>query len=278
MTYRPVIFIAIIIGVVLDGPVHAQEDPLLEFDWEFGPTTSLIGDEAQIEVPEGYVFLGSEDTSKFMELNENIPTGTEFLFAPEEMSWWAVFEFSPIGFVKDDEELDADALIASVRKGTEQSNEQRRERGWSTLSISGWRFQPQYDTETNLLEWAFLAKDDATNEQLINYNTRLLGRTGVMTVVLVTDPTILDFAVADFKSAIEGYEFLPGQKYADYRKGDRIAELGLAALIVGGAAAVATKKGLWGVIAGFLAAAWKFIAIAVIGLFAWIGSLFKRNR
>ena len=37
----------------------------------------------------------------------------------------------------------------------------------------------------------------------------------------------------------------------------------------GGAAAVATKKGFWAVIAGFFAAAWKFIAVAVVGYFAY---------
>jgi len=54
-----------------------------------------------------------------------------------------------------------------------------------------------------------------------------------------------------------------------------VAEFGLAALIAGGAAAVATKKGFWAVIAGFFAAAWKFIAVAVVGLLAWLRSLFK---
>ena len=56
------------------------------------------------------------------------------------------------------------------------------------------------------------------------------------------------------------------------------AEFGLAALIAGGAAAVAAKKGVFAVIAGFLAAAWKFILVAVIGAFAWIKSLFKKKN
>lgn len=48
-------------------------------------------------------------------------------------------------------------------------------------------------------------------------------------------------------------------------------------MIAGGAAAVATKKGLWAVLGGFLAVAWKFIAAAFVGLAAWLGSQFKKK-
>jgi len=45
----------------------------------------------------------------------------------------------------------------------------------------------------------------------------------------------------------------------------------------GGAAAVATKKGFWALIGGFLAAAWKFVAAAVVALLAGIGKMFKKK-
>ncbi len=254
---------------------HSQSDAVSELDWQFGPTTSYIGDKAEIDVPDGYGFLGAEDTAKMMELMENIPNDNEYLLAPDDLSWFAVFEFNPVGYVEDNETLDPDTLLASVKKGTAQSNVERRNRGWGTMSITGWRFQPRFDQDTKLLEWALDAKMDDTNSEVVNYNTRLLGRTGVMEVVLVAEPETLDSAVAEFKEAITDFSFASGEKYAEYREGDRVAEFGLAALIVGGAAAVATKKGFWAVIAGFLAAAWKFLAVGVIALGAWVKSLFK---
>jgi uncharacterized membrane-anchored protein len=70
-----------------------------------------------------------------------------------------------------------------------------------------------------------------------------------------------------------------GERYAEFKQSDRVAEFGLAALIAGGAAALATKKGFWAIIAGFLAAAWKFVAAAVIGVLAWfIGYVVKDSR
>ena len=265
------------VAILSFASVHAQSNPLAELDWQVGPTEGTIGNKAKIQVPDGYVFLGKNDTKKLMEMMENIPGENEYVFAPNDLSWFAVFEFSPVGYVKDNETLDAQSLLDTVTRGTEQGNVERRKRGWSTMTILGWRFQPRYDRRNNLLEWAFLAKEDRSNSQIVNYNTRLLGRTGVMEVVLVADPDVLDTSVSAFKQAIKGYSFVSGERYADYRKGDRVAEFGLAALIAGGAAAVATKKGFWAAIAGFLAAAWKFVVAAVIGLFAWVVSLFKRK-
>lgn len=263
-------------------PAHAQAQPesesIYDLGWELGPTEGVIGDKAKIHVPEGYAFLGREDTKKAMEMMQNIPSGNQYVLAKDDLSWFSVFEFSSVGYVKDDDILDSEVLLDSVTKGTEQANVERRKRGWGTMTIMGWRFQPRYDDSMNLLEWAFIVNQDDSNEKIVNYNTRLLGRNGVMEVVLVTEPETLDASVAEFKQVVSRYSFLPGENYAEYRKGDRVAQFGLAALVTGGAAAVATKKGFWAVLAGFFAAAWKFLAAAAFGLFAWLGSLFKKRK
>lgn len=263
----------------LNGPSVAEEaDPISKLAWQIGPRDVAIGAQATLKIPKGYAFLDAANTKQFMELNQNISSGEQYILAPESLAWFAVFHFDPVGYVKDDEAVNADDILASVKRGTEQSNEERRRRGWSTLSIEGWRFPPQYDKQTKLLEWALLAKSGKDNSEVINYNTRLLGRNGVMEVVLVASPANLDAAIADLKHTLVGYDYAPGEKYAEFKKGDRVAEFGLAALIAGGAAAVAAKKGFFAVIATFFAAAWKFIAIAAVGAFAWIKSIFKRKN
>jgi uncharacterized membrane-anchored protein len=261
------------------GIAQAEDsNPLSKLAWQFGPTQGAIGEKATINIPEGFAFLGATDTKKFMELNQNLASGSEYLMAPTSLAWFAVFEFKPTGYVKDDETVDANAILESIKEGTEAGNEERKKRGWPTMSITGWRFQPQYDRQTKLLEWALLAKSDANNEPIVNYNTRLLGRTGVMEVVLVAEPGILDTAVGELKTALTAYKFVPGEKYSEFKQGDRVAEFGLAALIAGGAAAVAVKKGLFTVILGFLAATWKFIAVAIVGAFTWMKSYFKKKN
>lgn len=272
--------LVVALSVAMAMPIVRADDvnPLLELAWQLGPTQGAIGDKATINIPEGFAFLGATDTKKFMEMNQNLASGNEYLLAPETLNWFAVFHFNPVGYVKDNDPLDAADLLESVKKGTQQGNEERRRRGWRTMSIVGWRFQPQYDSQAKLLEWAFEARNDSDNQAVINYNTRLLGRAGVMEVVLVSDPEALDASVASLKAALAGFQYVPGEKYTEFRKGDRVAEFGLAALIAGGAAAVAAKKGFFAVIAGFLAAAWKVVIAVAFGVLAWIGSLFKKKN
>src|SRR3546814_16353437 len=89
------------------------------------------------------------------------------------------------------------------------------------MKILGWSFKPQYDEQINALEWAILAQMDHGGGQLINYNTRLLGRRGVMEVVLVADPQTLGASIASFKELVPGYEFGAGEKSAAFREGDK---------------------------------------------------------
>lgn len=259
----------------------AQDNPVAELPWEFGPTTGAIGNVATIDVPDGYAFLGVEGTRQFNVLLENPPDGSDsYTLAPQDLSWMAFFSFDPSGYIEDSESLDASAILASVKSGTAQANIERQKNGWATLNILGWSFEPKYDTQIKALEWAILAQQDTAEgpSQVVNYNTRLLGRKGVMQVVVVTGPETLDSSIASFKSLLPSYKFAAGESYAEYRPGDRVAEYGLAALITGGAAAVATKKGFFGVIAAFFAAAWKLVLAAFIGLLAWVASLFKRKK
>lgn len=260
----------------------AAQDPadaLAKLAWQVGPTQGAIAGKATVKVPEGYVFLGAAETRKLNELLHNPPTGEdEFTLAPKDMHWFSFFHYSDIGYVKDNEKLDADQILESVRQGTEESNEERRRRGWETMHVEGWSFKPQYDKTLNNLEWAILASVEGSAEKVVNYNTRLLGRHGVTEVVLVADQSGLDEAIGEFKQLVPGYSFNAGEKYSEFRPGDHVAEIGLAALITGSAAAVASKKGVFAAIALFLAKAWKLVLVGLVAVGGAIGKLFGRKK
>ena len=99
-----------------------------------------------------------------------------------------------------------------------------------------------------------------------------------MEVVLVTSPENLSTAVKELNNSLSTFKFNPGEQYLEYKEGDRIAEFGLAALIAGGAAAVATKKGLWAMLVALLIGAKKFAVAIIIALFAGIASIFRRKK
>ena len=266
----------LLVGVLGCGSVAAQDD-IANLKWQKGPGTGVIDGRASIDIPQDYAFLDADETTKYIEMNQNLGSGDEYLFAPVDGEWEAYFSFDEDGYVKDDEKLDADALLKSIRERQEEANVERKRRGWPAFTIAGWHIAPRYNPTTKVLEWATVLKAEGEAGESINYNTRILGRKGTMSVQVVAAPEHFAAGLAAFQQRVDGFRYNEGERYADFRPGDHVAEYGLAALVAGGAAAVAAKKGLFGVLAGFLAAAWKFLVAGVLGAGAWLKSLFRKK-
>ena len=260
--------------LVVPTQVGAEEELQNPLSWLPGPATAPIGEIAEIDLPTEYLYLDDEGTRRLLQLTQNIPSGQELAtVAPQgEEQWIVVFEFDESGYVSDDEkdELDADAILESIRAGTEAANEERRKRDWDTMTIVGWRETPHYDSTTNNLSWAI----DGESSGALNVNriVKLLGRRGVMTATLVGAPEEMDSAIAQVNTLLEGFRFTAGNTYGEYVPGtDKLAQYGLTALVVGGTAAVLAKS-------GFLARLWKPIALGLVALGAGIKRLLFSGR
>lgn len=245
--------------------------------WQEGPGEGRIGDKASIKVPAQYVFLDAPNTRRFLELAGNPPADGHYLLAPNSLAWFAVFTFDPSGYVKDDEKIDADALLKTLKESDGPSNEERKRLGMGAVYTVGWEVPPHYDDQTKRLEWGMRLKSES-GVIGINYTSRLLGRSGVMSAVLVSSPETLAADTEQFKAALQNFDYASGEKYSEFKQGDKMAEYGLAALVLGGAAAVATKKGFWAVLGGFFAAFWKVIAGVVVAGAVGLRSIFSRKK
>lgn len=247
---------------------------LASIEWTEGPAKVTIGSEGELAVPEGLRFTGPAGTRTLLELMRNPTDGSELGLLTGEDGWFLLFEFNDIGYVKDadKEKLDAEALLASLREGNEAGNAIRRERGWNEIRIVGWHTRPFYNPETNNLEWCL--EGESEGRKIINYNTRILGRGGVMSANLLVDPEKLAEVLPVSKQALAGFSFVPGKRYSEWRAGDKVAEYGLAALVVGGAAGVAAKMGLFAKLAASLGKLWKAILFGLVGLGVALKRLF----
>jgi uncharacterized membrane-anchored protein len=243
-----------------------QPQPKIHIDWQDGPTTGKLGDIAEIEIPQGYRFAGKVGAEKVLQLTQNLPSGRELgVIIAEGSGWFMIFEFEDSGYVKDDEKLDSDAILKSMQKGTERANGERSKRGWKPIHVTGWQREPFYDPQTHNLTWASLVKGDSagTDDSAVNHSVRILGRRGTMNVDLVASTEEYLAVSGKFNDLMGGFHFTDGNRYSDFTKGDKVAEYGLTALIVGGGAAVALKTGL-------LAKLWKFIVVGILAIVAAI--------
>jgi uncharacterized membrane-anchored protein len=262
--------------ILATSTVPAQQQDTAESDvrkalalpWQKGPSEGRIAEIAAIKISNGLMFLDSGGTRRFLELTGNPPRDGRYTLAARDLSWFAIFFFDESGYVKDDEKLDSGSLLTSLKADDAPSNKERARLGMPALYTDGWHVPPHYDVTTRRLEWGIRLRTDE-GHMVVNYAIRLLGRRGVMHAILVSDPASLESDVTVFKAALGGYEFVRGERYAEFRAGDRVAEYGLAALVLGGAAAAATKT-------GFGKALIKLLIAAGVAVLAGIGAVWRR--
>jgi len=242
-----------------------------------GPAMAHLGNVSDLQVPEGCMLLNGDQTRAMLQKAGDPTSGNELGFLrPEEGGWAVYFEFDDIGYIKDaeKEKLDPDKLLKSFKQGTEEANKYRAKSGSPPIEIIGWDKEPVYDASTQNLEWCLRARSG--DHEFVNYNTRLLGRKGVMEVVLVVDPANLAATLPEFRSVIAGHKFQTGESYAEYRAGDKIAKYGLGALVLGGAAVGAAKLGLFASLAVFLKKGWKLVVIGLVAAAAGVKKMFNK--
>jgi uncharacterized membrane-anchored protein len=256
---------------------------LRSLDWKVSPQIGDLGNEASIGLSPGLTFLGASDTNRFLQLNENLPCIDKscYTLATTSLQWFAIFSFDQAGYVRDDEQIDPDALLQVLKANNLEAIEERKRRGLRPLYLEGWYTPPHYDVVTKRLEWATKARGE-DGGITVNYSIRLLGRDGVMSAVLVSSPQTLDEDLKAFKAALKYFKFKPGKTYAEYRQGDKVAEYGLTALIVGGAAAAAAKSGIGKGAMALGAGLVKGLALGalalIIGAFSYVKNLFTKNK
>jgi uncharacterized membrane-anchored protein len=271
-TMRVVAGLGALVSMTLALHVRAQE-PATE--WVSGPTSVDLGASiAALEVGKEFAFANATDTRRLLEQMGNTTDGTEVgLIVPkaEDQDWMMVFEWSPVGYVKDDDKdsIDKDAILKSYQDGTEAANEERKKRGLPGLHVVGWFEEPHYDEKTHNLVWALKGRNDNGHES-VNFNMRLLGRDGYMSVTLIDEPSKLASSKPYVASVLSGFNYKSGKSYAEFRSGDKVAEYGLAALVAGGTAAAAAKLGLFAIIGKFFAKAGKGIVIAILAVGAFL--------
>jgi uncharacterized membrane-anchored protein len=267
--------------VAVQAQTQAPEDPVFKkiqaLDWKHAPAKGDIAGRATIGLEGGLGFLDATNTTEFLVLQGNLPPKDMFTVAAQDLTWFSVFKFLDEGYVQDDEKIDADGILATLKENNAAGAQERKKRGLPGLHLEGWFMPPRYDSVTKRIEWATLLRTDS-GVKTVNFSTKILGRSGHMDVILVSDPKSLEADLAEFKKVLKGFDYVAGERYSEWKQGDKLAAYGLGALVLGGAAAVATKKGFWAVLAAFFAATWKLIAGVAVAAFAGLGAFFKKKK
>ena len=277
-------------------PAFAQSQPQqqvkaeIQAAWDAASKTAVRGpaqikllDEATLNITSDEVFIPSAEANRIMAALGNPSTPSRFglvVSKNDKVPWVVDVDWTKEGYVRDGDAKDwqPDALLQSLKDGTEQDNAARLARGLPALDVTGWVEQPAYDAKNHRLVWSLSLRDrgsPANEPQTINYNTYALGRDGYFSLDLITgsDTIATDKQVA--RNLLATLNYVPGKRYQDFRSStDKVAAYGLAALI----GVVAVKKlGLLAMLGVFFVKVWKLAAIAVAGAAGAFRRFFKRR-
>jgi uncharacterized membrane-anchored protein len=248
-----------------------------------GPSDIKLGDQAVLKLPQGFIYIPPAEGQRLLTaMGNRVGDGLLGLIFPQsDAEYFVVMRFLKSGYIKDDDakEWKVDELLEGLKEGTEESNKERRARGYPEIEVAGWVEAPKYDATTHRLVWSLASKiknAPAGAEGGVNYNTYALGREGYISMNLVTGMKTIDAEKPVAHQMLAALEYNDGKRYTQFDSAtDHVAEFGLAALIGG----VAAKKlGLFAIIAAFLAKFAKIIGVAVIALIGIIGKFLGRKK
>jgi uncharacterized membrane-anchored protein len=199
------------------------------------------------------------------------PTGKTFL----DDTWGAAITYEGSGYVtdKDAQTADYDALLKQLQSGEDEINAKRRQEGYPAQHLVGWAQPPSYDAASHSVVWAQNIAFDGQSDNSLNYDVRMLGRKGVLSLNMITAMSQLDETRRDAEQLARSADFAPGARYADFKQGDDTAGYGIAGLVAAGLGVVAVKKlGLLAILLVFL----KKGLVLIVAAFAALGAKFRK--
>lgn len=238
-----------------------------------------IGDVGTIDLAEDFYYLDQENVKKFSQLNGNILNGYEVAgMGPvvEDQDWFVYFDYYDSGHIKnaEKEKIKPDKILKEIQEGTEASNEDRP--ASDRIFVTGWDVEPYYDKDTHNLTWSLLL-EDSEKRPFVNYQVKLLTREGYISLILVSASESRKEASDILSNEIlPKFSFVQGERYEDFDEStDKVAEMGLTGLILGGAGlAVAKKVGLLLLLKKF----WYVIAAVFVAGFNWLRKKLGRKK
>ncbi|MBN8826932.1 MULTISPECIES: DUF2167 domain-containing protein [unclassified Spirosoma] len=267
---------------VVPALLFAQADPRQAvvdsinrtFSYQTG-TILLNKGMAKLTVPKGFKFLDATQSRRVLvDIWGNpadVATSTQGMLFPldggpiADKSWAFNVTYDEMGYVKDEDADDIDYadLLEEMKEGTEEASKERIKNGYESIALVGWASAPYYDKAHKVLHWAKEIKfGDTSTINTLNYDVRILGRKGVMSLNAIASMDELPLVKQQIPGVIGSVTFEPGNKYTDFDpKMDVVAAVGIGGLVAG---KVLAKAGFFALLLKF----WKLIVVTVAGGFS----------
>lgn len=249
-----------------------------------------INEQIDLNIPKGYKFIPQQEARMIVSDLWGNPQDNSVLgmivpadYKLSNLDGWAfVVTYEESGYVKDEdaEDIDYAAMLKDIQKDEAAVNEERAKLGYESIHLIDWAASPYYDKERKILHWAKkLQFGDAglTPEELtLNYDVRILGRKGILSLNAVGTMDQLDIINQHIPDVLGIAGFREGYAYSDFNPSvDKVAAYTVGGLVAG---KLLAKSGLLVLLLKNI----KLVIFAIVGAFALfrkkIAGLFGRKQ
>ncbi|UII29571.1 DUF2167 domain-containing protein [Fulvivirga ulvae] len=286
-----------IVLFVLAIPATAQEDTvgidstylaeIIQFYKEAYAKDSLLNyQHGFIELGEGIASLNLGESFKYLDPEEankiiveawgNPPQETLGMIFPDSVNpylpegWGVILAYDAEGHIEDDDanDIDYNEMLVEMKTLAVESSKQRKEQGYDGYAVVGWAENPYYDKESKKLYWAKELAFDGSDINTLNYDIRVLGRSGYLRLNAVAGMDQLEMVKPAMQDLLAKVEFAEGHTYFDFDPDvDEVAAYGVGALVAG---KIAAKAGILKTLGIFLVKFWKFLLMGFVGIGAFV--------
>lgn len=283
----------IVIALLIAAPSLAQDAPAKNDEvrqfvdslhFQTGKV-AVSGAHATMNLNPDFRFLDAHDAQRVLEQLWGNPPDSDVLgmLVPtskslaEKGAWAVVITYVADGYVSDADAAKTDyaKILKDMQQESRDANAERTKHGYPAVEIVGWATPPHYDSATNKIYWAKELDFTGAHEHTLNYDIRVLGRSGYLSLNAVAGMSQLETVQTQMPNVLAMTEFDQGQRYSDFNAStDKVAAYGIGALVAG---AIAAKAGLFAKLLALLIAAKKLIFVGIAAIGAGIAKFFKRK-
>lgn len=234
-----------------------------------------------MRIPTGYIFINKERTRRLLIDYWNNPESSVenivgALVPNKALSYYQiglayVITYGKIGYVSDEDanDVDYDELLKEIQKASDEANKSLPKE--QRFDIVGWAVAPKYVQNKHFLVWA--KELDCEETRILNYDMRILGKEGLVSINAVANMTDLKDIVASEEEFVNCFKYDDGYRYEDFDASkDKVSDWTIGGLVAG---SILAKSGFFAKLGIFLV---KFGKLIVLGLVTVVGGIFRRLR
>jgi len=239
---------------------------------------------SQLNVPSGFQYLDEQQSKKLLldywNNSESHLTKLLGILVPSTASCYYqipiayVLTYDNSGYIRDDDanSIDYGELLWQMQERAKEENKSLPDN--QRCIIKGWAVPPRYDNFYHTLIWAQLL--DFDGNETVNYDMRILGKDGFVSINAVIDPESIEEVVSKESEIIQSLSFYTGYTYFDFDPSrDKVSDWTIGGLVAGG---ILAKTGVLAKIGAFLLKFSKLILLGIVAIAAGIIKWFRSRK